>query len=183
MRIETEYPKSDGVWEPVAGWLAAERQRLEREDLGSKRNQNRPPNKKVRGAAVAAPPRNRSSAYPAKSARLPSLILYPGMGSNGTEKEQVCRYRSGKKEHGSVHSLRREAPQSSQATKRTQVVEHDFAQASTQLTPWLWKPSALAFVLSRQVKQDVVLSSHSAQSGQTRDDLAIDEKNGQGGCA
>ncbi|MDP2815388.1 MAG: hypothetical protein Q8O19_01775 [Rectinemataceae bacterium] len=29
MRIEAGYPESDGIWEPVAGWTTAERQRLE----------------------------------------------------------------------------------------------------------------------------------------------------------
>ncbi len=108
MRIEAEYPKSDGIWEPVAGWPAAERQRLKREDLGSMRNQNRPPNKKVRGAAVAAPPRIGARRTP-RRVQDSHPSFYIREGSNGTEKEQVCRYRSGKKEHGSVHSLRWEA--------------------------------------------------------------------------
>jgi len=78
MRFEAGYPRSDGIWEPVIGWLAAEGERPAREDPGAERNLSRPPNKKVRGAAQGGTTANRSSAYPAKSAGLPSLILYSG---------------------------------------------------------------------------------------------------------
>ena len=34
MRRKAEYPRSDGIWEPVIGWPLAEGERPEREDPG-----------------------------------------------------------------------------------------------------------------------------------------------------
>jgi len=154
MRLEAGYPISDGIWEPVTGWLAAERQGLEREDLGSKRNLNRPPNKKMRGAAQGGTTANRSSAYPAKSAGLPSLILYPG----GERMEQTKRRFVGidlakKSMELCILSEGQAADRSSYKTDaggRSRLCANLEASDAVAI-----EACALAFVLARQLKRDV----------------------------